>query len=913
MSTGSDRRTGCAARRPVVFGRRIPIVHGIEGSRVDVAHVDALIKVRSAQDADPLSPAPRDRLLVPETSLLRVLTVLPRHRVVCALRAQPWAVALLLLLAACGGGGADAPVTPTPTPGTLALTLGTANASVVGSGTTTVAVTAARGGSFTGDVALAVDGLPSGVTASFAPAAIPAGSASSTLSLTVATSAAPGTYPLTVRGTGTGVAAASAGLTLVVVAPATPDFSVSVSPSPLSIQQGQQGTASVTITRTGGFTGTLGLLVSGTPLDVQFQVNPTAISGTTATLTFTVPVTVAAGTYPLTLTATENGPRSRSTVLTLVVTAQPTVGALTLSTTTVGARQTEPSAPVTITLARAPGITAPVQFSIDDLPAAVQATFSPNPMTGSTTTLVLTPSVNQGPGVITLRVRATVGTSSTTATITFTTQSFVPPDFTVALTSPVASVTAGNAVSVPVRVTRLSGFTGAVNFTVSGAPPGVSATLATASPSDSVVPLQITTTGAVTPGIYTVLVSGAAAGVSGVRTATLQLTVNAPSSGGSVQWRFCNPARLPLWFGVRSGTTGPWTVITMGASNTYTFPFPSAGQVAFVVQGSSAPHIEVRNLRPDEILAAAASECAVTPPPTTTLNGTITGIAVPRSGLVLFGGRGVFIDAPNTTWSLTSVPQRTGDLLAFRGYRGDGPFEGYERAILRRDFTPSGSPVPVFDLEGTEWISPSSLNSFWDGFGTDSFTVSTSLITRNGFVGTYQLSGPSRETPRGIVGLPPSAREASDLHQVLGATTNVTAPRQIITYARDIRLSGVRTFGPLLAVPTVQLLGSAPLRLRVQGAWQSEYDDQVTVQFVQNSSGRSITISATAAFLGASGYSLEMPDFTGASGWNPAWMLQSGTSTLILTTAAGLRSGDSFTPADGVEIHTAGRAVVTTP
>ncbi|MCU0617003.1 MAG: hypothetical protein MUD17_07985, partial [Gemmatimonadaceae bacterium] len=497
--------------------------------------------------------------------------------------------------------------------------------------------------------------------------------------------------------------------------------------------------------------------------------------------------------------------------------------------------------------------------------------------------------------------------------LVFTTGAFVPPDFTVALASPVTAVTAGNAVSVPLRVTRLSGFSGSVNFTVSGAPPGVSATVATAASGDSVVPLQITTTGAVTPGIYALVVSGTAAGVSGVRTATLQLTVNAPATGGNVQWRFCNPARLPLWFGVRSGTSGPWTVIAMGAANTYTFPFPSAGQVAFVVQGSNGPHIEVRNLRPDEVLAAAAGECAVTPPPTTTLSGTITGIAVPRSGLVLFGGRGVFIDAPNTAWSLTGVPQRTGDLLAFRGYRGDGPFDGYERAILRRDFTPSSAPVAPFDMEGTEWISPSRLGTFWDGFGTDSFTVSSSLITRNGFVGTHQVSDASRETTRSVVGLPASAREASDLHQVLGATTNVTAPRQIITYARDVRLPGVRTFGPLLAVPTVQLLGSAPLRLRVQGAWQSEYDDQVTVQFVQNSSGRSITISATSAFLGGSNYSLEMPDFTGASGWNPAWMLQSGTSTLILTTAAGLRSGESFTPADGVEILTAGRAVVTTP
>jgi hypothetical protein len=65
---------------------------------------------------------------------------------------------------------------------------------------------------FTAEVTLALEGAPTGVTSAFAPN--PATAATSTLTVTVAGTVAPGDYSLTVRGTATGIADRTVPLTL---------------------------------------------------------------------------------------------------------------------------------------------------------------------------------------------------------------------------------------------------------------------------------------------------------------------------------------------------------------------------------------------------------------------------------------------------------------------------------------------------------------------------------------------------------------------------------------------------------------------------------------------------------------------------------------------------------------------------
>lgn len=92
-----------------------------------------------------------------------------------------------------GGGGGTAAFRLSVSPATLSLAPG-------GSGQRTVEVI--RQGSFTGDVQLALEGAPTGVTATFTPN--PVTGTSAVMALTVPLTATPGTSNVTIKGTGNG-------------------------------------------------------------------------------------------------------------------------------------------------------------------------------------------------------------------------------------------------------------------------------------------------------------------------------------------------------------------------------------------------------------------------------------------------------------------------------------------------------------------------------------------------------------------------------------------------------------------------------------------------------------------------------------------------------------------------------------
>ena len=105
------------------------------------------------------------------------------------------------------GGVADqlAPLSLTvTTPGSFTLSINPATLSVQQGQGGTTAVTIARTAPFAGAVNLVLDGAPTGVTAAFNPGPIPAGSTTSTATISVAASVATGVYSLNVHGSATG-------------------------------------------------------------------------------------------------------------------------------------------------------------------------------------------------------------------------------------------------------------------------------------------------------------------------------------------------------------------------------------------------------------------------------------------------------------------------------------------------------------------------------------------------------------------------------------------------------------------------------------------------------------------------------------------------------------------------------------
>jgi hypothetical protein len=152
---------------------------------------------------------------------------------------------------------------------------------------------------FADNVALSLTGLPSTVgTATFSPQVV-AGAGSSQLSVTTLTTAAGGTYPLTITGTGGGTSH-TATVTLVV---SPRDFALSVSPSTVTIYRRQSATYTVGVSVIGGSVGNVTLSVAGLPAGTTavFSPNPVGSPGS-STLTVRTTSRTPRSTYTLTVT-----------------------------------------------------------------------------------------------------------------------------------------------------------------------------------------------------------------------------------------------------------------------------------------------------------------------------------------------------------------------------------------------------------------------------------------------------------------------------------------------------------------------------------------------------------------------------------------------------------------------------------
>ena len=201
-------------------------------------------------------------------------------------------------------------VTVTPEPN-YALSAAPAATEIIQGGQGSVTVTLTRT-NFTGPVTLALDNPPTGTT--------------STMTVSIAGSVAPGRSNLSIKGTAAGVPSLRAGATSsanpgdratslgVTVVPAT----LAV-PASVTIAQGAVGSVSVAINRAGSFTGPVTLSLSGRPNLTRVAFAPTTVAGNTSTLTI-IPNGTPVGTYPLTISGATGTAGDPTTRIDLIVT-----------------------------------------------------------------------------------------------------------------------------------------------------------------------------------------------------------------------------------------------------------------------------------------------------------------------------------------------------------------------------------------------------------------------------------------------------------------------------------------------------------------------------------------------------------------------------------------------------------------
>jgi len=454
----------------------------------------------------------------------------------------------------------------------------------------TYTVTLARSAGFTSSVAFSVSGLPAGATPTFSPAS----TTGSTTTLTVAidAAAANGTYPLTITGIGGGLTRTTSA-TLII---SSADFTISESPTSQTVAQGGSTTYSVTLARGTGFTASIAFSVSGLPAGATPTFSPTSTTGLTATLTVAVDPTAAIGTYPLTITGTGGG-FTRTTPVTLIVNGAPdfTMSASPASQTIAQGTSNTYS----VTLARGAGFTASVDFSVSGLPAGATPTFSPTSTTGSTATLTVAVDPTAAIGTYPLTITGTGGGITRTTPVTLIVNA--APDFAMSA-SPTSQTIAkgGSTNSYGVTLTRGSGFTASVAFSVSGLPAGVTPTFSPASTTGSTTTLTVAATSSAAVGTYALTITGTGGGVT--RTASVTLIITYANFTISA-----SPASRTI---VQGANTSFGVLVTRGAGFTASLAFSVSGMPAGVTSAFSP---------------------ASTSGSTTTLNITNTAAAAPGS------------------------------------------------------------------------------------------------------------------------------------------------------------------------------------------------------------------------------------------------------------------------------------------
>ena len=413
---------------------------------------------------------------------------------------------------------------------------------------------------FTGSVNLAVSGLPSGVTASFAPNPT---TGSSMLTLTASSTAALGQYTLTVTGT-SGSQTAAMTLTLGVYAP-----TFTLSAGSLNIGQGASGTAYVYVYGQYGFNSPVNLSVSGLPTGVTgtFSLNPATSS---STLTLTASSSAALGQYTVTITGT-SGTQTAATTLTLGVYPQSFTIYDTYSTLTMNQGAINTSY---VYITPQYGFSSGVTFTASGLPSGVTASFSPNPATSSST-LTLTASSAAAPGAATVTITGTSGTLTASTTVSLIVNAST---FSLVAAPAEISLLPGNTAKSSTTVVPQYGFTGSVGLAISGLPPGVTGSFSPTTTSGSST-LTLTASSSAAVGSETATITGTSGGLT--ITVPFPVTVrNAPAStsttlaisaGGSPVTTISSSTAVTLTAAVSVGST-PLTKGTVNfcdASATY--------------------------------------------------------------------------------------------------------------------------------------------------------------------------------------------------------------------------------------------------------------------------------------------------------------------------------------------------------
>jgi hypothetical protein len=201
----------------------------------------------------------------------------------------------------------------------FAISASPATQTVAPGQSTSYTVAVSRSAGYSGTVVLSVSGLPRGATAAWSTSRVTPPSSTATLTVQTSATTPSGSSKLTINGTDSRNSKLLHSVS-VSLAVAAPDFALTASPGTQAVLAGQSTTYTVSLQRTGGFTGPVDLAVSGLPTGAGATLTPSAIAanGSSSSLQVTTSGTTPVSTYALKITGT-GAPAAHSATVSLDV------------------------------------------------------------------------------------------------------------------------------------------------------------------------------------------------------------------------------------------------------------------------------------------------------------------------------------------------------------------------------------------------------------------------------------------------------------------------------------------------------------------------------------------------------------------------------------------------------------------
>jgi hypothetical protein len=534
------------------------------------------------------------------------------------------------------------------------------------------------------------------------------------------------------------------------------------------------------------------------------------------------------------------------------------------------------SAPVGATLTRSGGFTGTVNLTVEGVPAGVTGAVSGVSTTGGVTTATVTINVAAStvPGTYNLTVRATgSGVADATAAFTLTVTAVTVGGFTIALNPTSLSMVQGAAGNTTVSINRTGGFAGAVTLAVEGAPTGLGSNFTPNNTTGTSSVLGLSAGASLAAQTYTVTIRATAAGLPD-RTATLPVTVTTSGGGGGGNVSVSIGCLLPVWFAYRDGT-GPWTPVT-GSAGVFTFNISqSKGGFVFATSNPPSGMLNVLLMSRAELTAGPLTFCPTGPTSTKFVNGTVAGLGAGDIAHLSLGGASGSASV-NGGFSILGIATGPQDLIGFRHNRtvDQGGAGNPDRGIIRRDLDPANAAsLPVLDFTASESFAAATatvnVTNLAGGEGL-THTMGYRSGASCSFGSLYTFGGTTTPATFPITGIPAAQQRGTDIHQINVVATDGASGSRLVQESFTALANRSVTLPPGIN-PTITTLGGNYKRLQSVHEVPAVYTTGTILTYISFAPVRTVTITASSAWLGGTAATIGLDDFTGLAGWNASY------------------------------------------